>query len=467
MLVRELRPRPHSWSQYKENCMPIALPFRALEWSLQWSAYYLSRWALLEVLEYLSVLSVLFAVIFYFTESGDRQKQKHYPAWQLVNTAQGKGGSGGRIEALQELNPDHVPLVGVNAAGAFLQGIQLQGAKLEGADLYDAGLVNAGLRGAHLSGTNLQNADLRNVNLQGPVEGYQEDRKRQHSRSAQRAGRFRHLGNSAPRHIGRRVAPPHPPAELHIRKHLWNMRVVMPVPIPGPTGAGLQLTSRTVELLEPRTVDPPHIPVARRQRAPIRQPAQSLPRQRHLNGPARRLHMHRMPQPRKIPVRKTPALAARMHVPPHPVQNHGSLRRRIELRTPIIWTARRQRILPDPEHPVDRIQRVDLEFVIRVLTGDEDFHIVVFVNARIALGQIPAHLRLFSRETEVQALVVPQQRHARIEPRRFAGHDIGERLGFRRHAPGWLVQLAVDPDRPRRPVARVMRQVVPHSYFLT
>src|ERR1039457_633209 len=82
-------PRPHSWSQYKENCMPVALPFRALEWSRQWSAYYLSRWALLEVLEYLSVLSVLFAVIFYFTESGDRQKQKHYPAWQLVNTAQG------------------------------------------------------------------------------------------------------------------------------------------------------------------------------------------------------------------------------------------------------------------------------------------------------------------------------------------------------------------------------------------
>src|ERR1035438_6792666 len=130
MLVRELRPRPHSWSQYKENCMPIALPFRALEWSLQWSAYYLSRWALLEVLEYLSVLSVLFAVIFYFAESGDRQKQKHYQAWQVVNTAQGNGGSGGRIEALQELNLDHVPLVGVDAAGAFLQGIQLHGADL-------------------------------------------------------------------------------------------------------------------------------------------------------------------------------------------------------------------------------------------------------------------------------------------------------------------------------------------------
>ncbi len=38
------------------------------------------------------------AVIFYFSESGDRLKQKHYQAWQVINTAQGKGGSGGRIE---------------------------------------------------------------------------------------------------------------------------------------------------------------------------------------------------------------------------------------------------------------------------------------------------------------------------------------------------------------------------------
>ncbi|MGA2738868.1 MAG: pentapeptide repeat-containing protein [Bryobacteraceae bacterium] len=187
--------------------MAIALPFHALEWTLQWSAYYLSRWALLEVLEYLSVLSVLFAVIFYFAESGDRQKQKHYQAWQVINTAQGKGGSGGRIEALQELNFDHVPLVGVNAAGAFLQGIQLHGAnllranleaadlrdsileavdlqyanlrsanfrqanlsgtKLEGADLSDADLVNADLHGADLRGASLEDADLRGANMGG------------------------------------------------------------------------------------------------------------------------------------------------------------------------------------------------------------------------------------------------------------------------------------------------------------
>ena len=207
MLVHELRQRPQPWSTFTKNSSLWLLPFDALEWSLQWAAYYLSRWALLEVLEYLSVLSVLFAVIFYFTESGDRKKQKHYQAWQVINTAQGKGGSGGRVEALQELNLDHVPLVGVDAAGAFLQGVQLRGAnllrsnleasdlrdsnleacdleyanlrsanlrqsilrnaKLENAELQDADLVNADLSGADLSGANLEDADLRNVNLQG------------------------------------------------------------------------------------------------------------------------------------------------------------------------------------------------------------------------------------------------------------------------------------------------------------
>ena len=147
------------------------LPFHALEWSLQWSAYYLSRWAFLEVLEYLSILSVIFAVIFYFTEAGDRQKQKHYQAWQVINTAQGKGGSGGRIEALQELNEDRVPLVGVDVSGAFLQGVRLPAAKLlranlEAADLRDCNLAGADLEFADLKSANFRQADLSRTKLQ-------------------------------------------------------------------------------------------------------------------------------------------------------------------------------------------------------------------------------------------------------------------------------------------------------------
>jgi hypothetical protein len=133
-------------------------------------AYYLAHWAFLEVLDYLGILSVLVAVIFYFAEAGDRRKQKHYQAWQVVNTAQGKGGSGGRIEALQELNTDRVPLVGVDAAGAFLQGIRLEKADLlrsnfEAADLRDCRLRAVNLEFASLKSANLRHGDLRKADL--------------------------------------------------------------------------------------------------------------------------------------------------------------------------------------------------------------------------------------------------------------------------------------------------------------
>jgi hypothetical protein len=118
------RTRPEPWAAGRERVKHSwIVPFFAVEWGWEWVAYFLSNWKFLEVLEYMGSLSILVAVLFYFSESGDRTKQKHYQAWQVINTAQGKGGSGGRIEALQELNADRVPLVGVDVSGAFLQGI--------------------------------------------------------------------------------------------------------------------------------------------------------------------------------------------------------------------------------------------------------------------------------------------------------------------------------------------------------
>lgn len=146
-----------------------------MEWGLEWLAYFLSNWKFLEVLEYMSSLSVLVAVLFYFSESGDRTKQKHYQAWQVINTAQGKGGSGGRIDALQELNADGIPLVGVDVSGAFLQGINLAGARLlranfhatdlRDSDFHLADFTDADLRSANLRGNNLQRASFHGANL--------------------------------------------------------------------------------------------------------------------------------------------------------------------------------------------------------------------------------------------------------------------------------------------------------------
>lgn len=202
------RPRPEPWASKRESVRhPALLPLYTLNWIWEWLAHILGNWVFLEVLEYVGRFSVLIAVIFYFAESGDRKKQKHYQAWQVINTAQGKGGSGGRIEALEELNRDHVPLVGVDLSGAFLQALRLPRAdllrsnfesadirhgvlkaasinysnlhstnlrdcdlanvKLEGTNLEDADLANSDLSGADLTDTVLDKADLRNTNLRG------------------------------------------------------------------------------------------------------------------------------------------------------------------------------------------------------------------------------------------------------------------------------------------------------------
>jgi hypothetical protein len=161
MRYRERRERPLAWALYRTSAKRgWMVPFLAVEWVWEWAAHILSNWAFLEVLEYLSSLGVLVAVIFYFAESGDRLKQKHSQAWQVMNTAQGKGGSGGRIDALQELNHDHVPLVGVDVSGAFLRGV-----KLEKAELLRSNFSAADARDGDFSGADLSFAELRSGNF--------------------------------------------------------------------------------------------------------------------------------------------------------------------------------------------------------------------------------------------------------------------------------------------------------------
>jgi hypothetical protein len=167
--------KPVEWAQRRAEVQRgWAVPFVWIEHRLEWVAYGLSRWTFLEVLRYLERFGVLVAVIFYFAESGDRVKQKHYQAWQVINSAQGKGGNGGRIEALEELNADGVSLVGVELSSAFLQGVRLKKAMLaratfDGADARDAELTGADLQDASLRSTNFRNARLDGVNFHGSI----------------------------------------------------------------------------------------------------------------------------------------------------------------------------------------------------------------------------------------------------------------------------------------------------------
>jgi Pentapeptide repeats (9 copies) len=167
MILHGARERPATWDSLTNHIKRRWLiPFIAFEWIWDWVAYLLSHWSFLEVLDYLGRFSILVAVIFYFSESGDRIKQRHYQAWQVINTAQGKGGSGGRIEALQELNSDSVPLVGVDVSSAFLQGLKLERANLLRADFSAADLRGSDLRSANFTNANLHSANFREGDLE-------------------------------------------------------------------------------------------------------------------------------------------------------------------------------------------------------------------------------------------------------------------------------------------------------------
>jgi len=171
MAVLKRRTRPARWPRQRAQAKyGWLIPLFALEWGGRWLAYLLSGWAFLEVLEYFGTLSLLVAAVSYFGESKDRMKQKHYQAWQVINSAQGKGGSGGRIDALEELHRDAVPLVGVDVSDAFLQGVDLNGANLlranfRSADMRDGSFVGSHLEDADLTSANLRHADLRKADL--------------------------------------------------------------------------------------------------------------------------------------------------------------------------------------------------------------------------------------------------------------------------------------------------------------
>jgi hypothetical protein len=171
-VFKERNPPPE-WAEFKARAPHRYLvPFYRLNWAADWAAYSLGKWALVELLEYLGSFSILFVAIFYFAGAPDRMKQKHYQGWQVINTAEGKGGNGGRIDALQELNDDRVPLIGVEATNAYLEGVRLEKAEARRAnfsnsDLRRANFKRASLDDADFHWANLRGADLRECNLAG------------------------------------------------------------------------------------------------------------------------------------------------------------------------------------------------------------------------------------------------------------------------------------------------------------
>ncbi len=159
-----------SWEERKTKIKhKWAVPFIFAEWLCERISYLLEQWAFLDILGQAGRLTILVAVIFYFAESDGRRKAKHYQAWQVINSAQGKVGSGGRIDALQDLNEDKVSLTGVDISKAYIPEINLTRADLHHANLTGADLNNADLTGAFLSSADLTGAKVYAVNFSGAM----------------------------------------------------------------------------------------------------------------------------------------------------------------------------------------------------------------------------------------------------------------------------------------------------------
>ncbi|WP_413171478.1 pentapeptide repeat-containing protein [Anabaena azotica] len=130
---------------------------------------------ILTALEKGFLLTLAISLFKYFQEAPKRQKQAHYQAWQIINSANEQGATSSRIEALQDLNEDGVSLRKLRANGADLNGINLDNALLihvyfQKADLNCieirnnqkcTSIRNADLSWGHLQEANFYKADLR------------------------------------------------------------------------------------------------------------------------------------------------------------------------------------------------------------------------------------------------------------------------------------------------------------------
>jgi BTB/POZ domain-containing protein KCTD9 len=114
----------------------------------------------------LTAVPLIIGVGRYVWDAPQREKQAHYQAWQIINSAKTlEGSSAGRIDALQDLVKDDVSLERIDIRNAQLGSIKLPNANLSEAKLNKANLNNANLSEAKLNNANLNNANLSEAKL--------------------------------------------------------------------------------------------------------------------------------------------------------------------------------------------------------------------------------------------------------------------------------------------------------------
>jgi uncharacterized protein YjbI with pentapeptide repeats len=180
------RPRPNPLAERIEGLRGTDFRkwLRAFEWICEWASFGLSRWAFLEVLEYIGKLGILIAIVTYFypgcserRQAADSARQaatdarisKHYVAWQTINSAMGKPGSGGRADALQDLSRDGVPMDGISLSGGvvLIGPLNLSNAAMTHADFSDGTYEKVSFERANLDFSKWSNSLAEDCNFEG------------------------------------------------------------------------------------------------------------------------------------------------------------------------------------------------------------------------------------------------------------------------------------------------------------
>lgn len=126
-------------------------------------------WSAERIMIALTILQIFLVAIplwQYVHSAGDRLREKHYQAWQVMALANRRGGDGGRRQALQDLYEDGISLRGVEFPGAIIDSLRLPGASMKRADLRDAMLTNATLTGASFGRATLIRTSFINSSMQ-------------------------------------------------------------------------------------------------------------------------------------------------------------------------------------------------------------------------------------------------------------------------------------------------------------
>ena len=137
-------------------------------------AAWLSNWAFIKILDAVSKLGVLIAVIAFLLEIPKREERAkaerqrtQFEYWQVIDAAAAAGTSTShaRKTALENLAKEGVALRNIDAPKAELRRIKLAGADLAGANLGEADLTDAILDRADLSKAYLYRARLHGASL--------------------------------------------------------------------------------------------------------------------------------------------------------------------------------------------------------------------------------------------------------------------------------------------------------------